>query len=331
MNITAEQAERSHETKSDMMLGVSVLLMVLGSAFVAVRLWCRNLIKSTGRDDIASVLALVSVAERHKLTPSVTRYGLGRHDWTLSIDQVALYGRYLRIMNVSRMRWVYIGTMIFISIWSPMQVVAISLSCIPLQAFWDPRIKGKCFEHQTLMWYINAIVHIVMDFALIVLPLPIVWRLKLPLSQKFWLSGIFGLGIFTIAISILRLQWLTPEPDITWWNVTAASWSMAELVSGIACSCLPTYKPLLNKVKSLIPSLKYGESTHSLHGVVTDDSGRTIVMTSEDAPYGSRPAVPNSMLTYGTETNITASKSVYTDERKLRKSSKSSIRKGEEC
>lgn len=63
MNITAEQAARSHETKSDMMLGVSVLLMVLGSAFVAVRLWCRNLIKSTGRDDIASVLALVSVAE----------------------------------------------------------------------------------------------------------------------------------------------------------------------------------------------------------------------------------------------------------------------------
>ncbi|KAF5246234.1 hypothetical protein FAUST_1351 [Fusarium austroamericanum] len=288
MNITAEQAARSHETKSDMMLGVSVLLMVLGSAFVAVRLWCRNLIKSTGRDDIASVFALAFLIACGISVAAMTRYGLGRHDWTLSIDQVALYGR---------------------CFWLSVLFYTLSLYFCKM-AF--------------LLQYLR-----IMNVSL--LPLPIVWRLKLPLSQKFWLSGIFGLGIFTIAISILRLQWLTPEPDITWWNVTAASWSMAELVSGIACSCLPTYKPLLNKVKSLIPSLKYGESTHSLHGVVTDDSGRTIVMTSEDAPYGSRPAVPNSMLTYGTETNITASKSVYTDERKLRKSSKSSIRKGEEC
>ncbi|KAL3589725.1 hypothetical protein FPOAC2_11901 [Fusarium poae] len=232
-------------------------------------------------------------------------------------------------MNVSRMRWVYIGSMIFLSIWSAAQIVGIATLCVPLEALWDPRIKGKCFKDQTLMWYINGVMHIVIDFAIIVMPLPIVWKLKLPLSQKLWLSGIFGLGFFTIAISILRLQWLTPQKDITWWNVTAASWSLAELVSGIACSCLPTFKPLLNKVKSWVPTLSDGESARSIHGIATDDSDRTVVVALEDAPYGSRLQIPNSVHTFGTETSITASKGVYETEKKWRKSSKSSISKNE--
>jgi uncharacterized protein (DUF983 family) len=61
MNITAEQAARSHDTKSDLMLGVSVTLMVLGSVLVGLRLWCRSLIRSAGWDDIAAVLTLVSI------------------------------------------------------------------------------------------------------------------------------------------------------------------------------------------------------------------------------------------------------------------------------
>ncbi|RGP74099.1 integral membrane [Fusarium sporotrichioides] len=151
MNITAEQAARSHETKSDLMLGVSVVLMAVGSVLVAVRLWCRRLIHSTGRDDISAVLALAFLIASGTSIAAMTRYGLGRHDWTLSLDQTVLFGRYLRIMNVSRMRWVYIGSMIYLSIWALLQVVGLLLSCIPLEAFWDPRIKGKCFKHQTLM------------------------------------------------------------------------------------------------------------------------------------------------------------------------------------
>ncbi|KAG8360559.1 hypothetical protein FVEN_g2188 [Fusarium venenatum] len=331
MNITAEQAARSHETRSDLMLGVSVALMAVGSLLVAGRLYCRRLIRSTGLDDISAVLALAFLIACGASIADMTRHGLGRHDWTLSLDQIVLYGRcfwlsvlfytislsfckitfllqYLRIMNVS---------------------LGICTLCIPLEAFWDPRIKGRCFKDQTLMWYINGIMHIVVDFAIIVMPLPIVWKLKLPLSQKLWLSGIFGLGFFTIAISILRLQWLTPEKDFTWWNVTAASWSLAELVSGIACSCLSTFKPLLKKVNGWVPTLRSGESTHILHGIATDDSDRIAVVELEDAPYGSRLQIPNSAHAFGTETSITASKGVYEAERKLRKSSKSSINKNE--
>jgi hypothetical protein len=97
-------------------------------------------------------------------------------------------------MSVSRMRRVYIASMVIVSLWSASQLLGISFLCVPLQAVWDPRIKGKCFQHEIVMWYVNGIVHIVIDLAIIVMPLPIVWKLQLPLAQKLLLSGIFGLG-----------------------------------------------------------------------------------------------------------------------------------------
>jgi hypothetical protein len=57
------------------------------------------------------------------------------------------------------------------------------------------------------------------------------------------------------------MQWLTPVTDVTWWNVTPASWSLAELVSGLACACLPTLKPLLYKAKTWFPRMRFGDST----------------------------------------------------------------------
>jgi hypothetical protein len=84
--------------------------------------------------------------------------------------------------------------MVFVSLWCLGQILGIFLICVPIQAIWDPRIKGRCFKHEIVMWYVNGILHIVIDFAIIIMPLPIVWKLKLPLSQKILLSGIFGLG-----------------------------------------------------------------------------------------------------------------------------------------
>lgn len=59
MNITAEQAARSHESKSELTVGVSSGLMALAILLVGLRLWCRRHIKALGLDDIAAVLGLV--------------------------------------------------------------------------------------------------------------------------------------------------------------------------------------------------------------------------------------------------------------------------------
>ncbi|KAM0354826.1 hypothetical protein ACHAPU_000651 [Fusarium lateritium] len=208
-------------------------------------------------------------------------------------------------MSVSNMRWVYMGFMIFITLWCVSQIIAVCLLCIPLEALWDPSIQGTCIKNQTAIWYANGIIHIALDFAIIVMPLPIVWKLNLPRSQKFLLSGIFGLGTFTIAIALLRLKWLIPEPDVTWWNVTPASWSLAEIVSGIACACLPTYKPLLVKLKSWIPRIGKGDSTDRLQGQVSTGNTDATLVEMQDV-FASQPKMSNGIPMYGTHTNISA-------------------------
>ncbi|EKJ68247.1 hypothetical protein FPSE_11586 [Fusarium pseudograminearum CS3096] len=102
------------------------------------------------------------------------------------------------------------------------------VQCIPIQAVWDHGIDGKCIPNQPTLC----------------------------------------LGFFNIAISVLRLQWLTPAKDLTWWNVTPAYWSLAEMVSGLGCACLPTLKPLLYRAKTWFPRTRFGDSTICLQ----DDS-----------------------------------------------------------
>lgn len=63
------------------------------------------------------------------------------------------------------------------------------------------------------------------------MPFSLLKRLNLPRQQRLLLFAIFGLGFFTVAISVLR--------------ISTSAWGIGELCSGITCACLPTLRPLL--------------------------------------------------------------------------------------
>lgn len=45
------------------------------------------------------------------------------------------------------------------------------------------------------MYIINGIGNMILDIAVLALPLPTIWKLKLPTAQKLGLAIIFSLGI----------------------------------------------------------------------------------------------------------------------------------------
>ncbi|KAF4967676.1 hypothetical protein FSARC_4811 [Fusarium sarcochroum] len=328
MSMTAEEAaDKAQQDRSPIIIGVAVMMMSLSVLMVGLRLWCRRLVKSIGLDDIAAVIALTCIIGCGSAMIAMTHYGLGRHEWTVPGETMILYYRcfwisvlfymmalfwskmtfllqYYRIMEVSNMRWVCLGAIIAVAMWGASQAIMVFLQCIPLQAVWDPRIKGRCIANVTKWWYINGIVNIVSDFAIMLLPIPLIWKLNMPRSQKIILSGIFGLGFFTIAVSILRLQWLTPRKDVTWWNITAASWSLAEIFSAIACSCLPTFKPLLAMIGTSFRRLGKGDSTDRLRKQSNPED--TELSETGVRMSGSGPQIPSSIYKYGTQTHIVA-------------------------
>ncbi|KAG4281802.1 hypothetical protein FPRO06_10706 [Fusarium proliferatum] len=317
MNMTTEEmAAKAGESRSGVVIGVSTFLMALSAVMVGLRLWCRRERQMLGLDDVTTVVALACILGCGSSIVAMTNYGLGRHVYTLSPQQITLYLRcfwisivfytyalfaikltflihYYRIMSVSNMRWLYLGALGFIILWGTYQGIGVFFFCIPIQSFWDSGVKGRCLPAQPTMWLISGIVHIVTDFAIIVMPLPIVWKLQLPRYQKIYLTGIFGLGTLTLAIAILRVQWLDPVADITWWNVTAALWSMAEIVSGITCACLPTFKPLLAGIKNWLPRSNEGDSTICLQDQgIGGLTGSTLAAFEGHGGVGTGPKVP---------------------------------------
>ncbi|KAK8041075.1 Satratoxin biosynthesis SC1 cluster protein 4 [Apiospora phragmitis] len=67
--------------------------------------------------------------------------------------------------------------------------------CWPIQATWDPNVKGTCMSYAA---FPNAtgVFNIIPDFFILWIPLPPVLRMNMPLARKIRIALTFGLGLF---------------------------------------------------------------------------------------------------------------------------------------
>ena len=73
--------------------------------------------------------------------------------------------------------------------------LAMALHCRPIRAAWDPTIyDAKCFNSVRLFDWILSF-NVVLDMAIILLPIHPIWRLNIPKSQRLTVLAIFGLGL----------------------------------------------------------------------------------------------------------------------------------------
>lgn len=122
--------------------------------------------------------------------------GLVVYNVCLLFTKLTLFFQFYRIIQETSLRvqkMIYMGIMSIIAAWQIAQVFVQIFACIPVQASWDKDIHGNCqtINNTRLM---NSVANIVTDFIILLLPLPVIWRLKLPKTQKLALTGVFGLG-----------------------------------------------------------------------------------------------------------------------------------------
>lgn len=260
-------ADLPTDDRSTVIIAIAAVLLSLTSIIVALRFYVRGrMLNSLGADDWMSLVSLVFVSGCTITVCVMTRYGLGRHIWTLSPQtlknyyklfyisinfyaaslgaiKLAFLQQYYRIFAV-QMRWIIIVAMLIVGGWSLSLLLVNIFMCNPIQGYWDKDLNPKCIPNLPL-WYINAAVHITTDVVIFILPIPVLWKMRLPLGQRWWLIAIFCLGFFTCAISAIRIPFLNLKQDDTYYNVDAASWSISELCCGLICLCLPTLRRLL--------------------------------------------------------------------------------------
>lgn len=65
--------------------------------------------------------------------------------------------------------------------------------CVPISSAWDPSETGKCVPYGALVLAMG-IVNIVTDVIMLILPMPLLWRLKVSATRKWMLMIMFSLG-----------------------------------------------------------------------------------------------------------------------------------------
>ncbi|KAK1511097.1 uncharacterized protein CCOS01_14859 [Colletotrichum costaricense] len=168
--------------------------------------------------------------------------------------KISILLQYRRIFAIDIMQKLTLWGLAFMISWTAMLSFLLPMMCLPVAAFWDPTIEGRCIDFLAI-WYTMAGVNLVADFAIFSMPIPVINSLQLPRKQKRMLLVVFCLGFFTCIISALRIRTLRVAADTKdpyWDNVDAATWSFLEVAIGILAACLPTLRPIF---VTLLPRL----------------------------------------------------------------------------
>lgn len=72
-------------------------------------------------------------------------------------------------------------------------IFTVIFTCVPVRAAWTYNIEGKCINVVDF-FYASSSINIATDLALCFLPIPTLWKLQMPRSQRIILCGLFALG-----------------------------------------------------------------------------------------------------------------------------------------
>ncbi|KAL0932815.1 uncharacterized protein CTRU02_211778 [Colletotrichum truncatum] len=251
----------------------SAITAALSGVIVGLRFFARlSPARLLGKEDWCILIAWVwSVLEAIGMCIQV-RTGMGERFYTLSLYQqqtffkwsyitiifyncglafvkvsiLLLYLRVLRDLQYRKACYVALCFVILVSLWA---IISSIVACVPIQRNWDLSVPGRCIDRGA-HWFGNAGLNIATDFTILILPLPILPKIKQPRQQKIGLYLIFALGFFVCIVSILRIPSLVAaqnSTDPTYDSPGIAQWSVVELNTAIVCASLITLKPLATR------------------------------------------------------------------------------------
>ncbi|KAF2678735.1 hypothetical protein K458DRAFT_376105 [Lentithecium fluviatile CBS 122367] len=280
--VQADICRLADESKSGDVYIYTITTYSIAALFVTLRIIGKVAMKRLAMDDWIIVVALCLTAVPLGCVLEMAGNGFGEHLWNLAHGQL-LYNlrlfyvawstytvslgmtkvslcifyleifpsRHARMVSYVILTWIVINTLLlfFLTIFN----------CIPVQAFWDRDVDGKCLDINALA-YANSASAIAQDAVLLVFPLACIRRLNMKRYRKFAVGFMFSIGTFGCITTIIRLHTLLSFKttiDPTWDYVPVTVWTELELACGFVCVSLPAVRILLVTLfpRSLLSSI----------------------------------------------------------------------------
>lgn len=164
----------------------------------------------------------------------------------LGLIKFSLFIQYYRLFRP--LRWVRISVWIGATV-SAVFYVAVTTTAFVLNSPWP----GESLLEDILSWHYlkftqlsipTGVVGMLVDWYLLILPIPAVWTLQMSTSKKLGVLIIFMTGGLAAIASIVgvnyRVQLQENASDPTWKVGYVMLWSQVEMFAGVAASSMPT-------------------------------------------------------------------------------------------
>ncbi|KAI9750249.1 MAG: hypothetical protein M1815_001901 [Lichina confinis] len=282
------QINHFDDDRRGQVLASTIAVSVLPLIAVIVRFWSRKLKRTPWKqDDYCIVVALVFSFGMMVQVTVATRYGLGQQALKAGLDNVTVFFKivyayqltygftitlvkacilmfYHRTFVSHGFRRTVWGMAAFILLYFVPFTTAAIFQCRPLRLAWNKTLDGVCIDY-VAYFKAASIVNLVTDVLLLVMPLPVVWRLNITPRQKIAVTGIFTLGGFVCVVAGLRIPYVLKisfggNPTMN--SVEGFIWTNVEVAMSIVCACLPVMRPFFRAL--LKDGLMSGKSSQAV-------------------------------------------------------------------
>ncbi|CAG8955236.1 hypothetical protein HYFRA_00007253 [Hymenoscyphus fraxineus] len=132
-----------------------------------------------------------SIANESKLLPAAETLWAAANT-AVKVSILLVYKDIFALRSFRRAADTAIVVVIMLGVGNTIQCLAI---CRPFSFQWDKTIEGGKCGNQNLGILLVAFLNLVTDLIIVIMPMPLVWNLKMPRHKRLALIGIFSLGI----------------------------------------------------------------------------------------------------------------------------------------
>ncbi|KAK7954775.1 hypothetical protein PG996_015581, partial [Apiospora saccharicola] len=263
------------ENRGPQLLAVVIVFLVTATAANAMRCYTRiGIVKAFGTDDWFMLIAYVFFTLFCACTIAGIHYGTGRHEdallaanrsraklfwwlcyiWyggTMMFSKISIAVFILRVTTNRYHAWAVWAVTVLTAGTCGAFILVTMFQCAPISAFWEeiPGLgRSACIHGRVIrdLAYIFSAGTLLIDLSLVVLPLMIVWKLKMSLRTKLGLSVLIFSGVVASVGVAVRFAYLDDftQPDFLFDTSDIAIWSAVECGLAVTAGSLATLKPL---------------------------------------------------------------------------------------
>lgn len=180
---------------------------------------------------------------------------------------------YRTIASHRTFRRVVNGTIVFVMAYTLATTLASAFQCEKPSQSYDvsgylaqfdnnPQTKKsnvKCFDPSRL-WVFTGVVNLSTDVLIMIMPIPTLLGLRVPMSKRLALIGIFSVGIMAIVASCVRMWvmalWIESPQNGARFGTDMLLWGQIETNSGIVSASVPFLRLMFRNTRERDPEEK---------------------------------------------------------------------------